>query len=55
MHGDDDQVVPIGDSAELAIKLVRKGTLKVYKGLPHGMFASHSEIINKDLLAFIQA
>lgn len=55
MHGDDDQVVPIADSAELSIKLVRNGTLKVYKGLPHGMFASHPEIINRDLLTFIQA
>jgi non-heme chloroperoxidase len=54
MHGDDDQVVPIGDSAELAIKLVKKGTLKIYKGLPHGMFVTHHEIINKDLLAFVQ-
>jgi non-heme chloroperoxidase len=47
-------VVPIADAAELAIKLVKKGTLKVYKGLPHGMFVSHHEIINEDLLAFIQ-
>ena len=55
MHGDDDQVVPIADAALLGIKLVKKGTLKVYKGLPHGMFATHPEIINPDLLAFIQA
>jgi non-heme chloroperoxidase len=55
MHGDDDQVVPIADSALLGIKLVKNGTLKVYQGLPHGMFASHPEIINKDLLTFIQA
>ena len=55
MHGDDDQVVPIADSAELSIKLVKNGTLKIYQGLPHGMFATHSEIINRDLLAFIQA
>ena len=55
MHGDDDQVVPIADSALLGIKLVKNGTLKVYKGLPHGAFASHPEIINPDLLAFIQA
>jgi non-heme chloroperoxidase len=55
MHGDDDQVVPIADSSELSIKLVKNGTLKIYKGLPHGMFATHPEIINKDLLAFIQA
>jgi non-heme chloroperoxidase len=55
MHGDDDQVVPIADSAELSIKLVKNGTLKVYKGLPHGMFATHPDIINEDLLAFIRA
>ena len=55
MHGDDDQVVPIADAALLGIKLVKNGTLKVYKGLPHVMFASHPEIINRDLLAFIQA
>jgi non-heme chloroperoxidase len=55
MHGDDDQVVPIADSALLGIELVKNGTLKVYKGLPHGGFASHPEIINPDLLAFIQA
>lgn len=54
MHGDDDQVVPIIDSAELSIKLVKDGTLKIYKGLPHGMFATHPEIINRDLLAFIR-
>jgi len=54
MHGDDDQVVPITDSALLAAKLLRKGELKVYKGLSHGMCTTHPEIINPDLLAFIQ-
>ncbi|TIN26111.1 alpha/beta hydrolase [Mesorhizobium sp.] len=54
MHGDDDQIVPIADSALLAAELVRHGTLKVYKGLPHGMCTTHPEIINPDLLAFIQ-
>ncbi|MER9757542.1 alpha/beta hydrolase [Mesorhizobium sp. M0166] len=54
MHGDDDQIVPIADSALLAAKLVKHGTLKVYKGLPHGMCTTHPEIINPDLLAFIQ-
>ena len=53
MHGDDDQIVPIADSAELAIKLVKHGTLKVYKGYPHGMATTEAETINKDLLAFI--
>jgi non-heme chloroperoxidase len=55
MHGDDDQIVPIADSALLSAKLVRNGTLKVYEALPHGMCTTHPEIINPDLLAFIQA
>lgn len=53
MHGDDDQIVPIADSAELSIKLVKHGTLKIYKDLPHGMCTTHADIINKDLLEFI--
>jgi non-heme chloroperoxidase len=55
MHGEDDQIVPIADSAQLAIKLVKRGTLKTYPGLPHGMASTHPEIINADLLAFIRA
>jgi non-heme chloroperoxidase len=55
MHGDDDQIVPIADSALLAVKLLKKGTLKVYPGLPHGMCTTHPEVINPDLLAFIQS
>jgi len=55
MHGDDDQIVPIADSALLSAELIRNGTLKVYKGLPHGMCTTHPEIINPDLLAYIQA
>jgi non-heme chloroperoxidase len=55
LHGDDDQIVPIDDSAELAIKLLKNGTLKVYKGYPHGMCTTHSEDINRDLLAFIRS
>jgi non-heme chloroperoxidase len=54
MHGDDDQIVPFEDSAPLSAKLVKNGTLKVYKGLPHGMCTTHPEIINPDLLAFIR-
>jgi non-heme chloroperoxidase len=54
LHGDDDQIVPIGDSAELSIKLLKQGTLKVYKGYPHGMCTTHPEVINADLLAFIK-
>ncbi|TPK40192.1 alpha/beta hydrolase [Mesorhizobium sp. B2-5-4] len=55
MHGDDDQIVPIADSALLTIKLLKKGELKVYKGFPHGMATTHAEIINADLLAFFKA
>ncbi|GAA0707281.1 alpha/beta hydrolase [Dokdonella soli] len=54
MHGEDDQIVPIADSALLAAKLLKKGTLKTYKGLPHGMCTTHPDIINPDLLAFIK-
>ncbi len=55
MHGDDDQIVPIADSALLAVKLLKKGTLKVYKGLPHGMCTTHADVINPDLLAFFKS
>ncbi len=55
MHGDDDQVVPIADSGELSVKLVKNGTLKVYKGYPHGMLTTHADVLNPDLLAFIRA
>jgi non-heme chloroperoxidase len=54
LHGEDDQIVPIDDSARLAIKLVKNGTLKTYPGLPHGMATTHAETINADLLAFIE-
>ncbi|MBR0966111.1 alpha/beta hydrolase [Bradyrhizobium diazoefficiens] len=54
MHGEDDQIVPIADSAQLAIKLVKRGTLKTYPGLPHGMASTHPEVINADLLAFFR-
>ena len=54
MHGDDDQIVPIADSALLSAKLVKGAQLKVYPGLPHGMATTHAELINPDLLAFIQ-
>ncbi|GFE79964.1 chloroperoxidase [Steroidobacter agaridevorans] len=54
MHGDDDQIVPIADSALLSSKLLKNGTLKVYPGLPHGMCTTHADIVNEDLLAFIR-
>ncbi len=55
MHGEDDQVVPIEASARKAIDLLQHGTLKTYRGLSHGMFATHPDVINADLLAFIKA
>jgi len=53
MHGDDDQIVPIADSALLSAKLLKHSTLKVYQKLPHGMCTTHADVINPDLLAFI--
>lgn len=55
MHGDDDQIVPYADSAPLTVKLLRNGTLKTYKGFPHGMPTTEAETINADLLAFIKS
>ena len=54
LHGEDDQIVPIADSAQLAIKLVKNGKLITYPGFPHGMATTEAETINRDLLAFIQ-
>jgi len=54
MHGDDDQIVPIADSALLSSKLVPKAELKVYPGYPHGMATIHADVINRDLLVFIK-
>jgi non-heme chloroperoxidase len=55
LHGDDDQIVPIADSAPLSAKLLKNSTLKIYKGFPHGMATTHADIINADLLAFFKA
>lgn len=54
MHGDDDQIVPIADSALLSAKLLKKAELKVYEKLPHGMCTTHADLINSDLLDFIK-
>ncbi len=54
MHGDDDQIVPLADSAPLAAGLVEGAILKVYPGLPHGMCQTHKEQINADLLEFVK-
>lgn len=52
MHGDDDQIVPIADSAPLSAKLVKNGTLRVYPKFPHGMCTTHADVIDADLLRF---
>jgi non-heme chloroperoxidase len=54
LHGDDDQIVPIGASAMLSSKLIKNATLKVYKGAPHGMCTTHKDQVDADLLAFIK-
>jgi non-heme chloroperoxidase len=54
LHGDDDQIVPIGAAAMLASKIVRGAQLKVYKGAPHGMCTTLKDEVNADLLAFIK-
>jgi len=54
LHGDDDQIVPIGDSAMLSAKLIKNATLKIIPGAPHGMCSTLKEQINAELLAFFQ-
>ena len=55
MHGDDDQIVPYADSAPLSAKLLKNGTLKTYKGFPHGSPTTQADTINADLLAFLRS
>jgi pimeloyl-ACP methyl ester carboxylesterase len=55
LHGDDDQIVPIADSALLSSKIVKGATLKVYPGAPHGLCSTHKDQVNADLLAFLQS
>lgn len=55
IHGDADQIVPIGDSALLSSKLIKQAELKIYKGAPHGLCSTHKDQVNADLLAFIQS
>jgi non-heme chloroperoxidase len=55
IHGDDDQIVPYADAGPLSAKLLKKGTLKTYKGTPHGVHSTNPEMVNADLLAFINA
>src|SRR3974390_2891853 len=54
LHGDDDQIVPIADSAMLSAKIVKNAELKIYKGAPHGMCTTEKDKVNRDLLAFVQ-
>ena len=54
IHGDDDQIVPIADSAMLMVKLVNEATLKVYPGAPHGLCSTHKNQLNTDLLVFLR-
>ncbi len=55
MHGDDDQIVPLENTALLAAEIIKNSTLRVYEGLPHGMCTTHPDIINPDLLSFIRS
>jgi len=55
LHGDDDQIVPIGASAMLSSKMINGSTLKIYPGAPHGMCSTLKDKVNADLLAFIKA
>jgi non-heme chloroperoxidase len=54
IHGDDDQIVPIGDAGMLSSKIVKNATLKIYKGAPHGLATTHQDQLNADLLSFIR-
>jgi non-heme chloroperoxidase len=54
IHGDDDQIVPIGASAMLSSKIVKNSTLKIYPGAPHGLTATHKDQVNADLLEFLK-
>src|SRR5437660_2528556 len=55
IHGDDDQIVPIGDSALLSSKIVKGATLKIYPGAPHGLTSTHKDRFNEDLLSFLRS
>ncbi|WP_370867925.1 alpha/beta fold hydrolase [Phenylobacterium sp.] len=54
LHGEDDQIVPVDETARRAVALLPNGSLKTYPGLPHGLFATHPDVVNADLLAFIR-
>ena len=54
MHGEDDQIVPVKDSAKKSAKLIKGAVEIYYPGLPHGLTATHADLVNRDLLAFCQ-
>ena len=55
IHGDDDQIVPIGDSAMLSYKLIKNSRLEIYKGAPHGLCSTLKDKVNADLLSFFKS
>ncbi|HEX5958545.1 MAG TPA: alpha/beta hydrolase [Hyphomicrobiaceae bacterium] len=55
LHGDDDQIVPVADSAPLSARLLKSSRLKIYEKLPHGMCTTHADLVNAELLAFVRA
>ena len=55
IHGDDDQIVPIGASAQAGIKIAPRASLKVYPGAPHGLCSTHKDRINADLIEFLKS
>ena len=54
MHGEDDQIVPVKDSAKKSAKLIKRAVEIYYPGLPHGLTATHADLVNRELLAFCQ-
>src|SRR5262249_30662359 len=54
IHGDDDQIVPFNDAALKSSKIIKNAELKVYKGAPHGLCSTHKDLVNADLLSFIE-
>ena len=55
IHGEDDQIVPIGPSARAAVKIAPQAQLKVYPGAPHGLCSTHKDKVNADLLEFLKS
>jgi non-heme chloroperoxidase len=55
MHGEEDQIVPFASAVPRAVDLLKNGSLKTYPGYPHGMLTTHADVLNPDLLAFIES